>query len=91
VLGLSRPRTYGAHSGVWLRLADVQLKTYVVTLWGRRRVRSAGDVGEGSILHTIEGDWLEVFLADPARNRYFCETVAHPDTDGILSAGRGRP
>ncbi len=74
----SRHRTYGTHRGVWLDLEEIRRHADVITVTGPCPVTCADDIGEGAILRTLDGRWMEIFIADSARGRFFCEPIPVP-------------
>jgi hypothetical protein len=74
-LVFSRHRTYGTHRGVWLGLDEICRHADLITVTGPLAVTCAEDLAEGSILRSLDGDWMEIFIADRVRERFFCERI----------------
>lgn len=66
--------TYGSHRGAWCTFHEVRALAMRVTHEGPQLIDSPDELAEGTILHTRDGRYLEVFIVD-FNGRYFCETV----------------
>jgi hypothetical protein len=65
---------YGSHRGAWCTFHEVRMLAMRVTEEGPRLIESPNELCEGTILHTHDGRYLEVFIVD-FQGRYFCENV----------------
>lgn len=66
--------TSGSHRGVWCTFQEVRMLAMRVTEQGPQLIDSPAELTEGTILHTRDGRYLEVFIVD-FNGGYFCETV----------------
>jgi hypothetical protein len=71
--------TYGSHRGAWCTFHEVRMLAMRVTEGGPMLIESPAELGEGTILLTHDGRYMEVFIVD-GRGRYFCENVDHGET-----------